>query len=202
MGQLFRYLFVGTIAFIPLFIVVQVVLWINNTTIELFYSITKYTNNQYYSLGVILITILFLILIGWTTEKFGKSIVVSVIERILNKIPAIGTIYSIVKKVVNMFASTNKDDKKEVVLVEYPKKDLWVPAYVLSGYEDTLVLFIPTSPNPTSGYTVIVKKDIVKSTTLSVAEASQFIVSMGADFIKKEEISAIISKNQQTKENI
>ncbi len=194
MTHLFRYLFVGTIAFIPLFIVVQVVLWINTTTIELFYNITKYTQNQYYSLGVIVATIVFLIIIGWTTEKFGRSIIVSVIEKILNKIPAINTIYSIVKKVVNMFASTNKDDKKEVVLVEYPKKDLWVPAYVLSKYEDVLVLFIPTSPNPTSGYTVIVEQQFVRKTTLSIAQASQFIVSMGADFIKKEEISEIIKQ--------
>ena len=82
--------------------------------------------------------------------------------------------------------------KKEVVLVEYPKADLWVPAYVLSKYDTVLVLFVPTSPNPTSGYTVIVDKTNVKQTTLTVAEASQFIVSMGADFVKKEEISKII----------
>jgi len=192
MGQLFRYLFVGTIAFIPLFIVVQVVLWINSTTIEIFYNLTKYTQNQYYSLGVIIATIIFLIIIGWTTEKFGRSVIVSFIEYILTKIPAINTIYSIVKKVVNMFASTNKDDKKEVVLVEYPKKDLWVPAYVLSKYENVLVLFIPTSPNPTSGYTVIVEDKYIRKTSLTIAQASQFIVSMGADFIKKEEISNII----------
>ena len=77
-------------------------------------------------------------------------------------------------------------------MVEYPKDDLWVPAYVLSKYDSVLVLFVPTSPNPTSGYTVIVDKSNVKETTLTVAEASQFIVSMGADFVKKEEISKIV----------
>ena len=78
--------------------------------------------------------------------------------------------------------------------MEYPKADLWVPAYVLSKYENVLVLFVPTSPNPTSGYTVIVDKTKIKETTLTVAEASQFIVSMGSDFVKKEEISKIIEK--------
>jgi len=59
-----------------------------------------------------------------------------------------------------------------------------------------MVLFIPTSPNPTSGYTVIVDKNIVKPTSLTVGEASQFIVSMGADYIKKEELSSIVSANK------
>jgi len=71
---------------------------------------------------------------------------------------------------------------------------LWVPAYVLSKHANVLVLFVPTSPNPTSGYTVIVDKSKVEETTLTVAEASQFIVSMGSDFVKKEEISKIIQK--------
>jgi uncharacterized membrane protein len=200
MGQLFRYILVGALALIPLFIVVQVVLWVNTLSFNFFVWLSNYTNNTLYSAIIILISIIILALIGYSTEKFGKSIVVSLIDKILDKIPAIRNIYSIVKKITNLFMSNSKDAKKEVVLVEYPKKDLWVPAYVLSSYENTLVLFIPTSPNPTSGYTVIVEKEIVKQTTLTISEASQFIVSMGADFIKKEEISAIISKNQQIKD--
>ena len=70
-----------------------------------------------------------------------------------------------------------------------------MPAYVLSKHNDILVLFVPTSPNPTSGYTVIVHRNKVKSTTLTLTEASQFIVSMGADFVKKEEISNIINNS-------
>jgi len=192
MSQLFKYVLIGALALIPLFIVVQVVFWVNQLSVDLFVQISIYTNSKLYSSLIIVITIVILGIIGFSTEKFGKSIVVSSIDKILDKIPAIRTIYSIVKKITNLFMSQSKDDKKEVVLVEYPKKDLWVPAYVLSKHEDVYVLFVPTSPNPTSGYTVIVQKDTVKSTSLSVAEASQFIISMGADFIKKEEISDII----------
>ena len=194
MSQLFRYVFVGALALIPLFIVLQVVLWVNKFGIDTFKQIFMLTNNTLYSIIIILISILLLGIIGFSTEKFGKSIIVSLIEKTLNKIPAINTIYSIVKKITNLFMTTHKDEKKEVVLVEYPKVDLWVPAYVLSKHEDTLVLFVPTSPNPTSGYTVIVNRDKVRTTSLTVAEASQFIVSMGADFIKKEELSKIINK--------
>jgi len=193
MKHFIRYIFVGALALIPLFIVVQVILWVNKLSLDFFKWLLQYTNSQLYSSVIILITLIILGVIGYTTEKFGKSIFISIIDNILEKIPAISNIYSIVKKITKLFMNSKDDDKREVVLVEYPKKNLWVPAYVLSKYENTLVIFIPTSPNPTSGYTVIVNKNIVKETSLSVGEASQFIISMGADFIKKEELSKIAS---------
>jgi len=194
MKQFFRYIFVGTLALIPLLIVVQLLFWINTLSVEFFDFVSSYTNSYLYTVILFIVTIIILAIVGSSIEKAGKSYLVSVIDRILAKVPAIGTVYSIIKKITALFTPNNKDEKKEVVLVEYPKADLWVPAYVLSKHENVLVLFVPTSPNPTSGYTVIVDKSKIKATTLSVAEASQFIVSMGADFIKKEEISKIIQK--------
>ena len=99
-----------------------------------------------------------------------------------------------IKKITDLFTPYNKDNKKEVVLVEYPKSDTWVPAYVLNKHDGVLVLFVPTSPNPTSGYTIIIDESKVKKTSYTVAQASQFIISMGADFVKKEEITSIIKK--------
>jgi len=192
MKQFFRYVFVGTLALIPLVIVVKLLYWVNNLSVEFFTLVSSYTNSSIYTATIFITTFIILAFIGSSIEKVGKSIFISTIDRILAKVPAIGTIYSIIKKITALFTPGNKDEKKEVVLVEYPKADLWVPAYVLSKHDTILVLFVPTSPNPTSGYTVIVDKTKVKKTTLSVAEASQFIVSMGADFIKKEEIAKII----------
>lgn len=185
MKQFFRYVFVGALALIPLFIVVQLVFWAKSLTIELFDLVSSYTNSGMYTFGLFIAIIIALAAIGSSIEKAGKSFFVSMIDMMFEKVPAIGTIYSILKKITELFKPNNKDVKKEVVLVEYPKDDLWVPAYVLSKYENVYVLFVPTSPNPTSGYTVIVHKEKLKATTLTVAQASQFIVSMGADFIKK-----------------
>jgi uncharacterized membrane protein len=136
-----------------------------------------------------------LIFIGYSTEKAGKSFVISIIDTVLTKVPAIGNIYSVIKKITALFTPNSKDNKKEVVLVEYPKDDTWVPAYVLNKHNGVLVLFVPTSPNPTSGYTVIIDEHKVLKTTFTVAEASQFIISMGADFVKKEEITKLIKDN-------
>ena len=194
MKQFFRYVFVGALALIPLFVVIQLVFWVQALSIELFDFISSYTNSAMYTLALFIFSTIILAVIGSSIEKAGKSYLISTIDKILDKVPAIRNIYSIVKKITALFTPSSKDDKKEVVLVEYPKDDLWVPAYVLNKYDNVLVLFVPTSPNPTSGYTVIVDKSKVKSTTLSLAQASQFIVSMGADFVKKEEISNIIKQ--------
>ncbi|MGK0256258.1 MAG: putative membrane protein [Arcobacteraceae bacterium] len=192
MKQLVRYIFLGALALIPLLVVVQMILWVNSISVQLFDFVSSYTNSPIYTTVLFVIVIMILALVGSSIEKAGKSFVVSMIDTIIDKVPAIRTIYSIIKKITELFTPNNKDVKKEVVLVEYPKADLWVPAYVLSKHENILVLFVPTSPNPTSGYTVIVEKSKIKDTTLTVAEASQFIVSMGSDFVKKEEICKII----------
>jgi len=194
MKQLIRYIFLGALALIPLLVVMQLIFWVNSLSKELFVFVSSYTNSPLYTVGLFILIIIILALVGSSIERAGKSYLISVIDRLLEKVPAIGTVYSIIKKITELFKPNSKDDKKEVVLVEYPKDDLWVPAYVLSKYENVLVLFVPTSPNPTSGYTVIVDKRKIKATTLTVAEASQFIVSMGSDFVKKEEISQIIEK--------
>ena len=194
MKQFLKYIFIGTLALIPLFIVIQLILWIHTVSTNLFEFVSSYTNSQTYTIVVIFITILLLLLVGYRIEKAGKSYLISLIDTVLEKVPAIGTVYTIVKKVTALFTPNNKDSKKEVVLVEYPKDDTWVPAYVLNKHDGIFVLFVPTSPNPTSGYTIIIDESKVKKTTLTVGEASQFIISMGADFIKKEEISNIIKK--------
>jgi uncharacterized membrane protein len=201
MKQFFRYLFVGALALIPLFVVIQLVFWVKSLSIQLFDFVSSYTNSGLYTLVLLVIIIALVVFIGASIEKAGKSFLISTIDRLLEKVPAIGTIYSILKKITELFKPNSKDMKREVVLVEYPKDDLWVPSYVLSKHENIYVLFVPTSPNPTSGYTVIVDKSKIKATTLTVAQASQFIISMGADFIKKEEISQIINDYNKIKEN-
>ena len=199
MKKYFRYILVGALALIPLLIVVQLLFWINQLALNLFVFVSSYTDSSAFTVILFILTFIILAIVGSSMEKFGKSVVVSMIDKALIKVPAIGTIYSIIKKITALFTPNQKDAKKDVILVEYPKVGLWVPAYVLNEYKNLLVIFVPTSPNPTSGYTVIVEKSKVKSTSLSVAEASQFIISMGADFIKKDELTKIINDSHQQK---
>ena len=194
MGSFFRYILVGALALVPLFVVVQIIMWAESIAQDVLEYLFIYTNNTFLSVGILILILLFLAFIGSSIERVGKSLLVHFLDTTLAKIPAIGTIYGIVKKITELFKPNAKSERREVVLVEYPRIGLWVPAYVLNKHEDIWVLFIPTSPNPTSGYAIMVDKSLVKPTTLTISEASQFIVSMGADFIKKEELSVIIKE--------
>ncbi|QOG12699.1 DUF502 domain-containing protein [Arcobacter sp. FWKO B] len=191
-----RFLLIGTLSVVPLLVVIQVVLWLKSLSLSFFDFLSTYTNSSLYTAIVIVVALLFLIILGYFIEKTGRFFILSWIEYALEKIPAVRTIYSISKKITDMFMQNGDGSKKEVVLVEYPKDNVWVPAYVLNKYENTLVLFVPTSPNPTSGYTVIVDRKFILPTTLTLEEASKFIISMGADYIKKEEIAKKITEHQ------
>ena len=190
--QLLRYIFVGALSLFPLVLVLIVVNFLKDLGISAYFSLHRYTDSFGITMGLMVMVVVLFAVLGYSIEKYGKSMIISVIDRIFDYLPAIRTIYSVSKKLANMLSGNDESGKKEVVLLEYPKVDVWVPAYVLNRHKGVCVLFIPTSPNPTSGYTVIIKESLVLSTSLSLEEASSFIISMGADFVKKDELAHLI----------
>jgi len=194
MKNLMRYLFVGALSLMPLTLVVMLVNMMKDLGVSAFFKINNITNSNGITGILILLVLSLFMVLGYSIEKYGKSWIVSMIDKVFEKIPAIRSIYGVMKKLAEMFSGNETNGGKEVVLVEYPKEDIWVPAYVLNKYNGVSVLFIPTSPNPTSGYTVIIKDNKMIKTSLSLEEASTFIISMGADFVKKEELSELINK--------
>lgn len=192
--QLFRYVFVGALSLLPLVLVLVIVNFLKDLGISAYFKLHDYTNSFGVTMGLVAAVLLFFAILGFSLEKYGRSVILSVIDRIFASIPAIRTVYSVSKKVADMLSGREGNGKKEVVLVEYPKTDVWVPAYLLNRYDGICVLFVPTSPNPTSGYTVIVKESLILPTSLNLEEASSFIISMGADFVKKEEMARLIGQ--------
>jgi len=132
--QFFRYIFVGTLSFIPLLIVIQLLVWVNTLTIDLFDFVSSYTNSTGYTIGIFAITLIILALVGSSIEKAGKSYLVSLVDLILAKVPAINTVYSIIKKITALFSPGTKDEKKEVVLVEYHPVHFDIPTYHLPAF--------------------------------------------------------------------
>jgi len=189
---LLRYIFVGALSLFPLILVIVVVNYLKNLGISAYLSLHDYTDSFELTLALMVGVIGVFAVLGFSIEKYGRSIFVSMIDSTFDKIPAIRSVYSVSKKLAAMLSGGEDGTKKEVVLVEYPKEGLWVPAYLLNRHENICVLFIPTSPNPTSGYTVLVDEALIKKTTLSLQEASSFIISMGADFSQKEKVSMLI----------
>lgn len=187
--KMIRYLFVGALSFFPLVVVLLVVNFLKNVGLSAYLQLNTITDSATTTVLLMVGVLMALVLLGWTLERYGRSVLLSAIDRLFERIPAVNTIYSVSRKISNMLTGKDESGKKEVVLVEYPKEEVWVPAYVLNRHNGICVLFIPTSPNPTSGYTVLVKEMLTIKVSLTLEEASSFIISMGADFVKRDEVT-------------
>tara|TARA_B100001057_G_scaffold343086_1_gene344030 strand:- start:326 stop:940 length:615 start_codon:yes stop_codon:yes gene_type:complete len=137
-------------------------------------------------LEILLSVIIIIIVGGISLSFFGKRIVL-LINDIFKKIPILRTIYSAIGQMTQSFTSTGKD-KKSVVLVEYPKKGSWAVGFATKENEGEISkkvnkkminVFVPTTPNPTSGFLLMYPKDEVIYLDMSFEEASKFIVSAG-----------------------
>jgi len=136
----------------------------------------------------ILISVLLITFIGWVSLSFIGKKVFEYFETILNKIPILRTIYSAVGQLTETFAKS-KSDKKSVVLVEYPRKGTWAVGFATKENkgeirnkvgEDLINVFVPTTPNPTSGFLLMFPKKEVIFLDISFEQASKFIVSAGS----------------------
>ena len=136
----------------------------------------------------IFISVLLITFIGWVSLSFLGKKLFDFFETILNKIPILRTIYSAVGQLTETFAK-NKGNKKSVVLIEYPRKGTWAVGFATkenSGEiknkvgEELINVFIPTTPNPTSGFLLMFPKKDVIFLDISFEQASKFIVSAGS----------------------
>ena len=180
----------GVVVLIPIGITLYLTVFIINISSKL---IPKEINpNHYLPYNIpgleILIAVLLITIIGWISLSFIGKRLFNFFETILNKIPIIRTIYSAVEQLIETFTSS-KSDKKTVVLVEYPRKGVYAVGFATKentgeirkkAGKELLNVFVPTTPNPTSGFLLMFPKDEVIYLDLSFEEASKFIVSAGS----------------------
>jgi uncharacterized membrane protein len=182
---------IGVFAVIPIVIVLQIILFVKELVSELFQVVYGFADSYLYTALVFAVSFILLVSIGNTIVKKGRSWIIGVFDFVIARIPFLNTIYRVLKKVINMFSSREQTMAKEVVYVEYPKDGVWVPAYVTNKHDDKYVLFVPTSPNPTSGFTVIVDKSKLIKSEMNIEEATSFIVSVGVDYNKASEANKL-----------
>jgi len=140
----------------------------------------------------VILTLLVLITItglGYLSRYFLGQFFASLAERAIQGIPGVNTIYNTVKQVVDTFGSQNRHTFSKVVLVEFPRKGAWTIAFLTSKHKaepqaalngEHWTVFVPTSPNPTSGYMMIVPKDEIIELEMSVGDAMKMVISGGA----------------------
>ncbi|HZF71272.1 DUF502 domain-containing protein, partial [Sulfuricurvum sp.] len=132
---LLRYIFVGALSLFPLILVIVVVNYLKNLGVSAYSSLHEYTDSFEVTLALMAGVVGIFALLGFSIEKYGRSIFISMIDSTFEKIPAIRSVYSVSKKLAAMLSGGEDGTKKEVVLVEYPKEGVWVPAYLLNRHE-------------------------------------------------------------------
>jgi len=137
--------------------------------------------------GIILVLLVILITGAMVTNILGRKLVV-LWERVLNKIPGFRNIYNVLKKVSDTVFNTSTESFRKAFLIQYPSKGIWVIAFQSGDYrgeaesiigEEIMNLFVPTTPNPTSGFFVMMAKKDAFELDMSVEEAFKLVISAG-----------------------
>ncbi len=135
----------------------------------------------------ILVALTIITLIGWVSLSFLGKKFFELLNNILKKIPILRTIYSAIGQMTESFTKTD-NKQKSVVLLEYPRKGVWAVGFATKSNEglikqkineDLVNVFVPTTPNPTSGFLLMVPKKDLIYLDVSFEQASKFIVSAG-----------------------
>ena len=135
----------------------------------------------------ILIALFFITLIGWLSLSFLGKKFFELFNRILKKIPILRTIYSAIGQMTESFTKTD-NKQKSVVLLEYPRKGVWAVGFATKENtgiikekvkEELVNVFVPTTPNPTSGFLLMIPKKDLIYLDVTFEQASKFIVSAG-----------------------
>lgn len=189
--QFLNYFLIGVFAIIPLAIVLQVVLFFKNLVVRVFFGVYGYYESYAITFLAFALTFAFFWFVGYET-KHHKSYLIRAVDYIIERIPLLNSIYRVSKKLLSMIRLEGEEkEHREVVYIEYPREGLWVPAYVTNKEGDRYVVYVPTSPNPTSGFTVIVHKSKVVHSNMTLEQATSFVVSVGVDYHNSNEAAAL-----------
>jgi len=196
-----KYLFAGLLVWLPLAVTIGVLMWAVGLMDSLFHGILGAAQRVLPDsadnfiaflvgvpgLGVVLLALLLLLTGMFVTNMVGAWWFTQW-NRLLSHIPIVKSIYVSVKQVSDTLFSTNGNAFREAVLVQYPHQGSWTIAFVtgrpsgevadsLPG--EHLSLYVPTTPNPTSGFFLIMPRSAVKPLSMTVDEALKYIISMG-----------------------
>ena len=199
--RLRKYIIAGLLVWLPLAITIWVLLWllglldgvfswlltIGQTVLPMGAEASIESLRRVPFLGVVVMVLLLLVTGVFVTNIFGQWWVKQW-HRMMSRIPIVKSIYSSVKQVSDTLFSSSGNAFREAVLVQYPREGSWTIAFVTGkpGGEvaahldgEHVSLYVPTTPNPTSGFFLMVPRSSVRSLQMSVDEALKYIISMG-----------------------
>ena len=184
-----NYFIAGIVVLIPIGITVYLTLFFIKISSKILPN--EINPNHYLPYNIpgleILISLVLITFIGWISLSFLGKKLLNIFNNILKKIPILRTIYSAILQMTETFTKSD-NNKKNVVLIEYPRKGMWAVGFATKENSTEMTtktkknlinVFVPTTPNPTSGFLLMVPKDEIIYLDLNFEEASKFIVSAG-----------------------
>jgi uncharacterized membrane protein len=209
-----KYLIAGLLVWLPLAITVWVLTWLYGLLDGVFAGLLSAVDvvvpenrnnwisvlNQYHGLGVAMMFVLLLATGAFVSNVAGRWWVKQW-DRLFIHIPIVKSIYVSVKKVSNTLFSSNGNAFRKALLVQFPRQGCWTIAFQtgtpsaeiaahLNG--EHLSVYVPTTPNPTGGYFIVVPKSDVRDLNMSVDQALTYIISMGA-VVPDEQVATLSS---------
>ncbi len=136
----------------------------------------------------IFLSVIFITLVGGLSLSFIGKKILQLVNDLFKRIPILRTIYSAIGQMTETFAPNETNKKKSVVLIQYPRKGTWAVGFATKDNqgeitkktnEDLVNVFVPTTPNPTSGFLLMFPKQEIIYLDMTFEEASKFIVSAG-----------------------
>jgi uncharacterized membrane protein len=158
----------------------------------------------YWSLVALVVAVFLIGLVGLLARNYFGKRLIKWIDTTLLRVPLLNKIYSATKQINEAFSTSNKNAFRTVVLVEFPRPGVYTLGFitseqhpeVLAGAEEKLVcVFIPTTPNPTGGYLLLVPEEKVTKLNMSVGDGIKYIISLGS--IVPEKTFALQANDQR-----
>jgi uncharacterized membrane protein len=210
MSALRKWLFTGLLVIVPGVITAWVLNWIVGTldqTLQILpnaWQPDKLLGLHIPGFGVLL-TLAILLVVGALTSNFAGRKLVSWGDALVSRIPVVRSIYSSVKQVSDTLFSESGNAFRTAVLVQWPREGVWTVAFItgspngeVAAYlrDEYVSVYVPTTPNPTGGYFVIVRKSDCIELEMSVDAALKYIVSMGV--VAPPDPAALANSKQPT----
>ena len=197
-----RNFFAGLAVILPAVVSIAIVVWLFGTVTVftdrvLFFLPRRWTHAEggtgsllwYCSLLALVVVIVLISLLGALARYYVGRQLIALFDHLLMRIPLLNKIYGTIKQVNAAFSSGKKSSFKQVVMIEFPRAGQYSIGFITSEHteeiqvktkEKVVSVFVPTTPNPTSGFLVLVPETGVTRLKMSVAEGIRFIISLGS----------------------
>lgn len=205
-----RYLITGILVWMPIAVTIWILNYIISATDRLITLLPEQWNPvQYIGFKIPGLGVMFAITILFCTGIFAANVIgrkiIECWDKIIGRIPVVKSIYSSVKKVSESLLSDNSRSFKTPVLVPFPQPNIWTIAFVSGNLPHSIAhalpqdgytpVYVPTTPNPTGGYYIMVKNSDIRPLNMSVDEALKYVISLG--MVTPDELPQVALEHKQ-----